>query len=138
MAGEPVSGAHLRACSASQLVPGRVFDQPVDLVRPEQDPVPGSKVEALAAHFEHSPTDQDHDATEAGDLHTVLTSGRRVGRREKSAADDVRQNNRSLGSGCIEPPQPLSGNGIQFCTTTQQTPAAGAGGLPRLHWLVGG
>ena len=31
-----------------------------------------------------------------------------------------------------------SGSGAQFCTTTQQTPAAGAGAGPRLHWLVGG
>jgi len=119
--------------------------QPVRHMGAEKEPVAGDKVEALVLHLQGGPTLEqedpfvvilvvghrrtqgpahdvlDHDAAELRQFLAPLTNRRHVRRWTQSTAD-----------------QASHGNGFHFCTTTQQTPAAGAGGAPRLHWLVGG
>lgn len=114
-------------------------------VRSEQHPVTANEVEGLVSYLQGGPTAEQEDP-----LVVVLVL---VHRRGQGAAQDLLDHDAAESRQFLAPlpdrrrirgwpdraaERPGHGNGFQFCSTTQQTPAGGCVAGPRRQRLDGG
>jgi hypothetical protein len=93
-------------------------------VRPEQDPVAGDQVEKFVSSLQNVPAaEHDHPLVSSVVVSPIVT------------AHAVPPSGTNV---LLAPAQRVLGSGVQFCSTTQQTPAGGAPTGPCLQRVVGG